>query len=26
LFGTGVPQVVVFDTSFHTTMPEVSYL
>ena len=26
LFGTGVPQVAVFDTSFHTTMPEVSYL
>jgi len=26
LFGTGIPQVVVFDTSFHTTMPEVSYL
>lgn len=26
LLGTGVPQVAVFDTSFHTTMPETSYL
>ncbi len=26
LFGSGIPQVCVFDTSFHTTMPEVSYL
>jgi len=26
IFGQGVPQVAVFDTSFHTTMPEVSYL
>lgn len=26
LFGPGVPQVAVFDTSFHSTMPEVSYL
>jgi acetate kinase len=26
LLGPGVPQVAVFDTSFHTTMPEVSYL
>ncbi len=26
LFGEGVPQVAVFDTSFHTTMPEESYL
>ena len=25
-FGPGVPQVAVFDTSFHTTMPEESYL
>ncbi|HSD29570.1 MAG TPA: acetate/propionate family kinase, partial [Vicinamibacteria bacterium] len=24
--GPGVPQVAVFDTSFHSTMPEVSYL
>src|SRR5262245_25864101 len=26
LFGMGVPQVAVFDTAFHSTMPEVSYL
>jgi acetate kinase len=26
LLGPGVPQVAVFDTSFHSTMPEVSYL
>jgi acetate kinase len=26
LLGAGVPQVAVFDTSFHTTMPEPSYL
>ena len=26
LFGDGVPQVAVFDTSFHSTMPETSYL
>ncbi|MGB2870036.1 MAG: acetate kinase [Bacteroidota bacterium] len=26
LLGVGVPQVAVFDTSFHSTMPEVSYL
>lgn len=26
LFGIGVPQVAVFDTSFHSTMPETSYL
>lgn len=26
LFGNGVPQVAVFDTSFHSTMPETSYL
>jgi acetate kinase len=26
LFGSGVPQVAVFDTSFHSTMPETSYL
>jgi acetate kinase len=26
LFGVGVPQVAVFDTSFHSTMPETSYL
>jgi acetate kinase len=26
LLGTGVAQVAVFDTSFHTTMPETSYL
>jgi acetate kinase len=26
LLGEGVPQVAVFDTSFHTTMPEESYL
>ncbi len=26
LFGAGVPQVAVFDTSFHSTMPETSYL
>lgn len=26
LLGTGVPQVAVFDTSFHSTMPETSYL
>ena len=25
-FGTGVPEVAVFDTAFHATMPEVSYL
>jgi acetate kinase len=25
-FGEGLPQVAVFDTSFHTTMPETSYL
>ncbi|HEY2955500.1 MAG TPA: acetate kinase [Candidatus Eisenbacteria bacterium] len=25
-FGPGVPQVAVFDTAFHTTMPEESYL
>lgn len=25
-FGPGIPQVAVFDTSFHTTMPEESYL
>ena len=25
-FGAGVPQVAVFDTSFHSTMPETSYL
>jgi acetate kinase len=25
-FGTGVPQVGVFDTAFHATMPETSYL
>ncbi len=25
LLGQGVPQVAVFDTSFHTTMPETSY-
>lgn len=25
-FGTGVPQVAVFDTAFHSTMPETSYL
>src|SRR5204862_6150712 len=25
-FGPGVPQVAVFDTSFHATMPEQSYL
>jgi acetate kinase len=26
LFGPGLPQVAVFDTSFHSTMPETSYL
>ena len=26
LFGDGLPQVAVFDTSFHSTMPELSYL
>lgn len=26
LFGESLPQVAVFDTAFHTTMPEVSYL
>ena len=26
LLGVGIPQVAVFDTSFHSTMPEVSYL
>lgn len=26
LFGPGIPQVAVFDTSFHSTMPEQSYL
>ena len=26
IIGTGVPQVAVFDTSFHSTMPETSYL
>lgn len=26
LLGPGVPQVAVFDTAFHSTMPEVSYL
>ncbi|HLV00148.1 MAG TPA: acetate kinase, partial [Acidobacteriota bacterium] len=26
IFGEGVPQVAVFDTAFHTTMPEVAYL
>jgi acetate kinase len=26
LLGPGVPEVAVFDTSFHSTMPEVSYL
>jgi acetate kinase len=26
IFGLGVPEVAVFDTSFHTTMPEISYL
>jgi acetate kinase len=26
LFGPGVPQVAVFDTSFHSTMPESSFL
>ncbi len=26
LFGPGVPQVAVFDTSFHSTMPEKSFL
>jgi len=26
LLGAGIPQVAVFDTSFHTTMPETSYL
>jgi acetate kinase len=26
LLGSGIPQVAVFDTSFHSTMPETSYL
>lgn len=26
LFGHGIPQVAVFDTAFHSTMPETSYL
>ena len=26
LFGEGIPQVAVFDTAFHSTMPETSYL
>ena len=26
LFGSGVPQVAVFDTAFHSTMPETSFL
>jgi acetate kinase len=26
IFGAGIPQVAVFDTSFHSTMPEVSFL
>ena len=26
LLGTGVPQVAVFDTAFHSTMPETAYL
>lgn len=26
ILGTGVPQVAVFDTAFHATMPEISYL
>ena len=26
LLGHGIPQVAVFDTSFHSTMPETSYL
>jgi acetate kinase len=26
IFGIGVPQVAIFDTGFHSTMPEVSYL
>lgn len=26
LFGIGIPQVAVFDTSFHSTMPDTSYL
>jgi acetate kinase len=26
ILGAGVPQVAVFDTAFHSTMPEVSYL
>lgn len=26
IFGTGMPQVAVFDTSFHTTMPEENYI
>jgi len=26
LFGPAVPQVAVFDTAFHSTMPEISYL
>ena len=26
LFGPGIPQAAVFDTAFHSTMPEISYL
>lgn len=26
IFGTGVPQVAIFDTAFHSTLPETSYL
>jgi acetate kinase len=26
LFGPGIPQIAVFDTAFHSTMPETSYL
>jgi acetate kinase len=26
LFGPGIPEVAIFDTSFHSTMPETSYL
>jgi acetate kinase len=26
LFGTSTPQVAIFDTAFHSTMPEISYL
>ena len=26
VFGSGVPQVAVFDTAFHTTLPETAYL